>query len=77
MVSEAMLAKRYRDDVAPALQKAFGYSSPMAIPGVKKIVLNMGVGDAVQDVKTLDKAAEELAVIAGFCPAITPSSSAA
>lgn len=71
MGSEALLAVRYRDEVAPALHKQFGYSSSMAIPGLKKIVLNMGVGDAVQDVKLLDQAAEELGVIAGQRPAIT------
>ena len=65
MGSEALLAKRYRDEVAPALRKQFGYSSPMAIPGLKKIVLNMGVGEAVKDTKKVKSAQEELSLIAG------------
>jgi len=64
------MAKRFEDEVAPALQKRFGYSSTMAIPRVKKIVVNMGVGDAVQDPKLLDVAAEEMASIVGQRPAI-------
>lgn len=66
----ARMEKKFEDDVAPALQKRFGYTSKMAIPRVKKIVVNMGVGDAVQDPKLLDTAAEEMAAIVGQKPAI-------
>ncbi len=65
------LADKYKSDVAPALLKEFGYDSPMAVPRVHKIVVNMGVGDAIQDAKMLDQAVDELATIAGQRPAIT------
>jgi len=65
------LEERYREEVAPALQKQFGYASPMAIPKVAKVVINMGVGDAIGDAKLLDQAVDELAVICGQKPAIT------
>ena len=64
------LAKKFADEVAPALVKQFGYTSPMAVPRVAKVVVNMGVGDAVSDQKLLDQAAEELATIVGQKPAI-------
>jgi large subunit ribosomal protein L5 len=65
------LAERFKAEVAPALVKQYSYSSPMAVPRVTKVVLNMGVGEAVSDVKLLDQAVEELGVIAGQRPAIT------
>ena len=65
------LVEKYKADVTPALVKQFSYSSPMAVPRVTKVVLNMGVGEAVQDSKLLDQAVEELAIIAGQRPAIT------
>jgi large subunit ribosomal protein L5 len=71
MAEIARLQQRYRDEIAPALRKEFGYSSPMAVPKVTKVVVNMGVGDAIQDVKVLDQAADELATIVGQKPAIT------
>lgn len=66
-----MLAERFKEQIAPALAKQFGYGSPMAVPRLAKVVVNMGVGDAVQDVKVLDQAVEELAVIAGQRPTVT------
>jgi large subunit ribosomal protein L5 len=66
-----MLVERYREEVAPALTKQFGYGSPMAVPRVTKVVVNMGVGEAVSDVKLLDQAVEELSVITGQRPAVT------
>jgi large subunit ribosomal protein L5 len=65
------LEERYREEVAPALRKQFGYSSPMAIPKVTKVVINMGVGEAIADAKLLDQAVDELGVICGQKPAIT------
>ena len=65
------LAEKFRGEVVPALTQRFGYGTPMAVPRVTKIVLNMGVGEATGDVKLLDQAVEELAVIAGQRPAIT------
>jgi len=65
------MQEKYGTEVAPALQGQFKYGSSMAIPKVVKIVINMGVGDAIQDAKILDQAVEELATIAGQRPAIT------
>jgi large subunit ribosomal protein L5 len=67
----ARLIEKYRQDVAPALLKEFAYGSPMAVPRVQKVVINMGVGDAIADGKLLDQAVEELGTIAGQRPAIT------
>jgi large subunit ribosomal protein L5 len=67
----ARLVQRYKEDVAPALMKQFGYGSSMAIPRLHKIVINMGVGDAIAEAKLLDQAVGELAAIAGQQPAIT------
>jgi large subunit ribosomal protein L5 len=59
------LKERYEQEIAPALQKRFGYKSAMEVPRVEKITLNMGVGDAKTDAKALDAAIEELTTIAG------------
>ena len=59
------LKDKYNDEVVPALIKEFGYTSAMAIPRLKKVVLNMGLGEAIYNIKVLEKAAEELALIAG------------
>ena len=59
------LKEKYLNEVVPALTEKFNYSSVMAVPKVDKIVLNMGVGDAVSNAKNLEKAAEELALISG------------
>jgi large subunit ribosomal protein L5 len=62
------LKERYEQEIAPALRKRFGYGSPMEVPRVEKITLNMGVGDAKQDSNVLDAAREQLATIAGQAP---------
>src|SRR3954453_13745986 len=62
------LKERYEQEVAPSLQKRFGYSSAMEVPRVEKVTLNMGVGDAKQDSNVLDAATEQLATIAGQRP---------
>ncbi len=67
----ARLAEKYKSEVVPALTKEFGYKSVMAVPRVKKIVVNMGVGEAISDAKLLDQAADELATITGQKPSIT------
>jgi len=67
----AVLRERYTAEIAPKLQEQFKYKSPMQIPKLKKIVLNMGLGEAIQNVKILDSAAEELAQISGQKPVIT------
>ena len=61
----AQLKKQYREEIAPALQKQFNYSSIMQIPVLKKIVINQGLGDATQDKKIVDVAVNELTAITG------------
>ena len=65
------LKEKYLNEVGPSLTEQFNYSSVMAVPKVDKIVLNMGVGDAVSNAKNLEKADEELALISGQKPLIT------
>jgi len=65
------LKERYLKDVIPALRKEYGYKNVMAIPKLEKIVINMGVGEAIQNVKLMDSAADELALITGQKPIIT------
>ncbi|WP_339023218.1 50S ribosomal protein L5 [Spiroplasma endosymbiont of Crioceris asparagi] len=67
----SMLEKHYKENVVPELMKEFKYSSIMEVPKLEKIVINMGVGDAVQDSKKLDDAVAELALITGQKPLIT------
>ncbi len=67
-VVEARLKQRYADEIAPALSKQFRYANPMQVPRLKKITLNMGVGEAKQDSKMLDAALEQLGTIAGQKP---------
>jgi large subunit ribosomal protein L5 len=64
----ARLKERYYEEIRPALIERFGYSTPMQAPRILKITLNMGVGDAKQDSKVLDAAAEQLGTIAGQKP---------
>jgi large subunit ribosomal protein L5 len=65
------LQQKYNETVRPALMKEFNYSSVMECPKLEKVVLNMGVGDAVANPKALDEAAAELAQISGQHPVIT------
>jgi large subunit ribosomal protein L5 len=65
------LHEKYRKDAMPALSKRFGYKNTMAIPRLSKITLNIGLGEASQNVKLLDTAATELGQIAGQKPVIT------
>lgn len=65
------LKERYRKEVVPALQKEFNYSSIMAVPRLRKIVVNMGLGESIQNAKLLDAAARDLGEIAGQKPVIT------
>jgi large subunit ribosomal protein L5 len=67
----ARLKERYQKEVAPAIAKEFGIENPMAVPRLAKIVLNMGMGEAVANAKILDTAVEELRAIAGQKPVIT------
>lgn len=65
------LKERYKKEVVPALIKAFDYRNPMEVPRLVKIVVNMGLGEAVQNVKILDRAVEEMTMIVGQKPVIT------
>lgn len=65
------LKEVYDKEIVPALKEKFGYTSNMEVPKLEKIVLNMGVGDAIQDSKYLDAAVKELESIAGQKPVIT------
>jgi len=62
---------RYKAEIVPALMKRFGYSNPMAVPKVRKVVVNIGLGEASQNIKLLDVAAIELGQITGQKPVIT------
>ncbi len=65
------LVDKFKQEVAPALHKQFGYSSTMAIPHVTKVVINMGMGEAIADAKLMDQAVDELSTIAAQRPSIT------
>ncbi|MCX5918290.1 MAG: 50S ribosomal protein L5 [Deltaproteobacteria bacterium] len=65
------LKELYQKDVVPQLMKNFNYRNPMRVPRLEKITLNMGLGEAVQNVKILDSAVEELSLIAGQRAVIT------
>ena len=65
------LKEKYLKEVSPALMSKFEYKSVMQVPKVDKIVINMGVGDAVQNTKALDAAVEELQIISGQKPVVT------
>ncbi len=65
------LKEKFKNEVTAALMSKFEYTSVMQVPKVDKIVINMGVGDAVQNTKALDAAVEDLTIIAGQKPVIT------
>lgn len=61
----------YRERIVPELKERFGYSTSMAVPGIRKITLNMGVGEAIADRKVIDQAMADMASIAGQQPIVT------
>ncbi len=65
------LMELYKSQVVPAMIKEFGYKSIMAVPRIEKVVLNMGLGEAIQNIKVLDSGVEELSLIAGQRAVIT------
>jgi large subunit ribosomal protein L5 len=67
----ARLKKLYQDEIVPKLTKEFGYKNSLEVPKLDKIVLNMGVGEAVNDTKKVTSAAADLALIAGQKPVVT------
>ena len=65
------LQDKYQNEVVPAMMKEFNYKSVMEVPAIEKVVVNIGVGDAIQNSKLLDEAVEESAAITGQQPVIT------
>ncbi|SDL52982.1 50S ribosomal protein L5 [Tessaracoccus oleiagri] len=65
------LKQKYRETIVPALQEEFQYDNPMRIPGLVKIVVNMGVGEAARDSKIIDGAIKDLTAITGQKPSVT------
>ena len=72
----ARLQQHYRENVAPELMKKFGYKSPMEVPRITKITLNLGVSEAVADKKVMDNAVADLTKIAGQKPVVTKAKKA-
>lgn len=67
----ARLRDKYTNEVAPALGKEFGYRNPMSIPRITKVVVNMGLGEAIANAKILDTAVNELGTVTGQKPVVT------
>ena len=65
------LKEKYQREVVPALQKEFNYKNPMQVPGVHKVVVNIGLGEVIQNAKAMDAAVGDLAAITGQRPVIT------
>ncbi|MCJ7500563.1 50S ribosomal protein L5 [bacterium] len=65
------IKNRYREEVVPAMMKTFNYSNVMQVPRLEKIVLNMGLGEALENARILDTSMEELATITGQRPVLT------
>jgi large subunit ribosomal protein L5 len=64
------LKQRYREEIAPSLRSQFSYGNPMQVPGVVKVVVNMGVGEAARDAKLIDGALRDLTAITGQKPQV-------
>src|SRR5919109_622891 len=71
MAYVSRMQQYYLEEVVPGLQRQFGYGNVMQVPRLEKIILNMGLGEAIQNQKLLDAGVEQLAVIAGQKPVIT------
>ncbi len=65
------IQKRYREEVVPAMMKTFNYSNVMQVPRLEKVVINMGLGEALENARVLDTSIEELSKITGQRPVIT------
>jgi large subunit ribosomal protein L5 len=64
------LKRQYKEEIVPKLMETFGYKNVMQVPKLTKVVLNMGLGEAIQNIKILDSAVEELTLIAGQKPVV-------
>ena len=67
----ARLKDKYKNEIAPAIAKEFDIKTPMAIPRIEKVVVNMGMGEAIANAKILDTAVEELRAVTGQKPVVT------
>ncbi len=67
----ARLNEVYKTDVVPRLKEKFRYTNPMQVPKLSKVIINMGLGEAIENIKILDSAAEEIGIITGQKPVIT------
>jgi large subunit ribosomal protein L5 len=67
----ARLNEIYKSDVVPRLREKFGYGNAMQVPKLSKVIINMGLGEAIENIKVLDSAAEEIGVITGQKPVVT------
>lgn len=65
------LKEKYRKEVVPGLQKDFNYKNPMQVPGITKVVVNIGMGEVIQNAKAMDAAVADLATITGQRPVVT------
>ncbi|EFH90874.1 50S ribosomal protein L5 [Ktedonobacter racemifer] len=65
------LKEKYRQEVVPALHKEFNYANPMQVPGIHKVVVNIGMGEVIQNAKAMDAAVADLATITGQRPVVT------
>jgi large subunit ribosomal protein L5 len=70
-MATARLRTRYNEEVVPAMMKEFRYRNPMQVPRLEKITLNVGIGEATQNIKAVDTAVAELAAISGQKPVVT------
>jgi large subunit ribosomal protein L5 len=70
------LRETYRNQIVPALMKEFGYKNPMQVPKIERVVLNVGMGEAIQNVKLLESAVTELGIITGQRPVVTKAKKA-
>ena len=71
--TDVRLKARYKAEIQPTLKSEFGYTNPMQIPTLVKIVVNMGVGEAARDAKLIEGAIKDLAIITGQKPQVTKS----
>jgi len=65
------LHERYRDEIVPSLRKQFGYDNPMQVPRLQKIIVNVGLGEALQNAKAIDATVGDIATITGQKPVVT------
>src|SRR5512138_3835178 len=67
----ARLFDYYKAEVVPKLKEKFSYRNPMQVPKLEKVIINMGLGEAIENIKILDSASEEIGIISGQKPVIT------